>query len=576
MKLKDVSQETQSEHIEVIKNLRKSKENLLTRWITNRAFYENNHFTMGEMDKNGNVVKLSGKKPYREIPLTTDQIDGMRNMLLANKPQPYIYPDDRIVSDVEMNDQEFRKTIDTEINTWGKAIEYLLDEEIKLKTILKTLIKNTLLYSTSYLQTYHDGKKYCMDAYDVFEISIYPTIKKIDDYPYLVKHIAKPLKAIKLSGRYKEIDFKKLKERLTENRYFSDDMKNALYVGKFGYADPDTVVIDELYCQEENGLAIYSYIGNELIDAQSPEETKLKRIPFSMFVSGEEPYEMAQIEKFIPLNKTLDILITKLERRIKRLDGGRLAIQASEPIKTVKTTDGEFVRYKRTAPTPLPEENYPATIVNLVGIIRELFNALGVNAAVSSSGIPKGVEAWRAIESLKQSDYGKMENLTQNLSECLTEATEKLIELVSVTEVTPKNIIIPNTNERIKIVGASGKTLASNDTLIFSAEKRLKVVIESGLTHTPEAKRELVMQLVGAQLLPRELAIEMLKIGNTREILDKLNQDLVAGKSIIDAPDFQVLPKRLQMAIVQYLQSGADPNVKAAIDGDIVQEKSSI
>lgn len=571
MKLEEVSKDMQAEHVEIIKNLKKSKDHMLARWMINRSFYENSHFTMGEIDKNGSPVKISGKKPYREIPLATDQIDGMRNMLLANKPEPYIYPDDRVSSNEEMTDEEFRKKVDAEINIWGKAIEYLLDEEIKLKNILKTAIKYTLLYSTSYLQVYHDGDKYAMDAYDVFDISIYPTIKKIGDYPYLVKHVAKPLKALKLNKRYNHIDFKVLKEKLTENRYFADEMKNSLYAGKFGYADPDTVVVDELYAMEEEGLAIYSYISNELIDAQSPKETKLKSIPFAMFLSGEEPYELSQIEKFIPLNKTLDVLITKLERRVKRLDGGRLAIQASEPIKTVKTSDGEFIRYKRTAPVPLPEENYPSTLLNLVGILQQLFNSLGVNAAVSSTGIPKGVEAWRAIESLKQSDYGKMENITQNLGECLTEITEKLVELVSVTEVTPRNIVIPNTNERISIVGKGGENMAKEGTLIFSPQKRLKVVIESGLTHTPEAKRELVMQLVGAQLLPRELAIEMLKIGNTREIMDKLNQDLVAGKSIVDAPDFQVLPKKLQMAIVQYLQSGADPNVKAAIDGEMAE-----
>lgn len=567
MKLEDVSKETQSTHVEVIKNLKKSKDNMLARWMINRGFYENSHFTIGELDKQGNVVKISGKKPYREIPMATDQIDGMRNMLLANKPEPYIYPDDRIVSDAELTDQELRDKIDQEISVWGKAVEYILEEEIKLKYILKTLTKNTLLYSTSFLQVYRESEKYKMEPYDVFEISIYPTIKRIDDYPYMVKHIAKPIKALKLAGRYKEINFDELKQRLTENRYFADEMKNSLYAGKYGYADPDTVVIDELYVTEEKGEAIYSYIGNELIDAQSAEETKLKSHPFSMFLSGEEPYEMAPIEKFIPLNKTLDVLITKLERRVKRLDGGRLAIQSSEPIKIMKTNDGEFVRYKRNAPTPLPEENYPSTLINLIGVLRDLFNSLGVTAAVSASGIPNGVEAWRAIESLKQSDYGKMENMTQNLSECLTEITEKLIELISVTEVTPRNIVIPKTNERIKIVGSAGKDLAPDGTLVFSPNKRLKVVIESGLTHTPEAKRELVIQMVQGGLLPKEVALDMLKVGNTREIMDKLMAESTAGKSIVDMPDFQVLPKRLQIAIIQYLKNGADPNVRKAIDG---------
>ncbi len=488
-------------------------------------------------------------------------------MLLSNKPEPYIYPDTNVVSEEEATDEQLKAKIDADLKLWSDAIEYLLEDEIKLKNVLKTLIKYMLIYSTAYIQIYKENGKYRAEALDPFDISIYPTIKKIGDYPYLAKHIAKSLDSIKLSDKYKDIDFEDLKQKLEDNRYFNDERKNELYLSKFGYSGKNTVVIDELYALEKEGLAIYSYIGDELIMAQSPDETKLKNIPIAMLLSGEEPYETAEIEKFIPLNKTLDVLITKLERRVHRLDGGRLAIQANEPIKTIKTEDGEFVRYNRKAPTILPEENYPSTLINLIGILRDLFSALGVNAAVSSANIPNGVEAWRAIESLKQADYGKMENMTQNLSECLTEATERLVELASVTEVTPRDIIIPKTKERINIVGSAGKATASEGSLVFSPEKRLKIVIESGLTHTPEAKRELIMKLVEAQLLPREMAIDMLKVGNTRDIMSKLNEDLVAGKSIVDAPDFQMLPKKLQIAIVQYLKEGADPNVKAAIDG---------
>ena len=183
MEIKKVTTETQSEHLEIIKSLKKTKDNLVPKWISNRAFYEGHHFTMGELDKNGNPVRVTGKRPYREIPLATHQIDGMRNMLLSNKPSPYVYPDDRVFQQGELTDEEFRVAVEREVNAWGKAIEHLLDEEIKLPTILKKLIKYVLLYSTAYLQVYHDGKKYCIEALDVFEVSIYATISKIKDNP---------------------------------------------------------------------------------------------------------------------------------------------------------------------------------------------------------------------------------------------------------------------------------------------------------------------------------------------------------------------------------------------------------
>jgi len=571
MDITKVSDDVRKDHADVIRNLKKAKEPLETRWIVNRAFYDGNHFTFGQIDETGQVKKVASKKPYREIPLTTDQIDGQINMLISNKPSPYIYPDERIASEQELVDEEFRAKMEAETLAWGKAVEYLLEEEIKLRKVRRSLAFYGLLYSTAFMQVMKEKDRYKIEVYDPFEVSIYPTIKSIDEYPYLIKHIARPLKTVENSKLYSKEVTKGLKERLTENKYFENANKNNYFSSKLGYADPQTVVIDELYAMEEDGLAIYSYIGDELIHAQSPEETKLKSFPFEMFLTGDLPYGPAPIEKFMPLNRSIDILITKLENRVKRLDGGRLAIQASEPIKVISNSDGEFVRWKKHVPTPLPEENYPSTLINLIGILRETFSSLGVNAAVSSTGLPAGVEAWRAIESLKQADYGKMESLRQNMEECLTGITEKLIELISVEEVTPRTLILPETQERIQIMGEAGVEdggQGPEGVLVFNAQKRLKVVIESALTHTPEATRQFIMELVGQQLLPPEIAIDRLKLGNTKEIMEKLTLSQTAGQSMVDMPDFAALPKKLQMAIVQYLSEGADPAVREQIDGE--------
>jgi hypothetical protein len=57
----------------------------------------------------------------------------------------------------------------------------------------------------------------------------------------------------------------------------------------------------------------------------------------------------------------------------------------------------------------------------------------------------------------------------------------------------------------------------------------------------------------------------MLNVGNTKDIMKQMQMEASRGKSIIDMPDFKLLPKELQVAIVQYLSQGGvitDPNAR--------------
>jgi len=555
--LKGVSDEQQSKHIEIITELKKFKEGLELKWRTSAAFWDGIHFTTGEMDRDGRVTRLTSKRPVREIPIAKRRMKDMRNMLISNKPLPFVYPDEKLMGGGELDDN-MKTKVWKEMDNYSRAVEYVLTEEARVHKKMKKLIRYGLTYSVGYLQVYKDEDKgYIIEPLDPFDISIYPTIETMSDYPYVVKHIAKPI--YQLKDKYPAKVVKELEKMKEEGKFFSSDEKNRLYISRLQHQPKDTVVLDELYAVEKDGLAIYTYGGEKLLKVQTPADTKLKNLPFAMFLTGDEPYEQSPMEELIPINRVLDVLITKLEGRIKNLDAGRIALQQNEPLKVLKTADFQVVRYKRNAPTVLPEENYPSTLYQLVGIFNGIIDDLSVSVAVNPAKTPKGVEAYRAIESLKQSDYGKIQDLTDNLNDCLTEITERLIELISVTEGEVRNIIDPESLNQISITGGLGAEKPAEGVVKLDPQRRLKVVIESGITHTPQAKREFIMSLVEKQLLPRSVAIEMLKVGNTRDILNKMKTEELDGMSLVDMPDFKVLPKKLQAAIAQYLQGGAKP-----------------
>jgi len=76
------------------------------------------------------------------------------------------------------------------------------------------------------------------------------------------------------------------------------------------------------------------------------------------------------------------------------------------------------------------------------------------------------------------------------------------------------------------------------------------------MTWTQEGKRNMVLDMIKGGIIPKEIALEALKFGNTKDILQKLIQEATFGKSMIDAADFKMLPIELQQAILKYLAKG--------------------
>ena len=104
-----------------------------------------------------------------------------------------------------------------------------------------------------------------------------------------------------------------------------------------------------------------------------------------------------------------------------------------------------------------------------------------------------------------------------------------------------------------EIVGAEG---LGENVLIIDPSRKTKVEVESEMTWTEAGKRELTLDLVREGLMPKEMAIDVLKFGNSRDVMQRLVAEMTMGKSIIDAPDFKLLPPELQQAIVKYLAQG--------------------
>ncbi len=566
-----------------IDELDKFKKYWEARWYLAMAFYDGVHFTYPKKDSAGNWQRkneVGNNKVIREIPKAKKQIKSIRNLILKVKQRPVVYPNLNVIS---LDSPESQKKEEEQANLQGKYIQYLLEDQMKINKFKKTLIKYAALYSVAYIQIINENGKKSFKVYSPFEISIYPNIVDINESPSIVKHIPHKLSDLENNKLYDQDKIQKIKESYKNGKYSNSIYLNSYMTEKYGTSPDDNIIVDELYqvkkikinkdtneqaedtdenTEIQNRVKITAYIGTEII---REDILKISKIPISMFVWEDEPYETSFMEELMPLNKAYDIFISKLEHKVKKLDTGRLAIQKGEDQKIVTTNDGEFYRWKRFRPEMMAEAGVPNAFMELVQTIENDMKEIGV-AMTSAAALPTGVNAWRAIESLKATDYGSIGTQQDNLNECLTDLTEKLIEMVAYDMTHTEKVLLKNSNgkkEIYKIIGKRGSDILgenqdlSKNTIVVNPNRTVKVEIESDATWTEEGKRGLTLELVEKGILPKSMALESLKYGNIEDIIQKLIEEQTYGTSIIDTNEFKVLPVELQQAIIKYLAQGA-------------------
>lgn len=607
----DTQATTDRQSIDQLKSYKKHWE---PRWYLSQAFYDGVHFTYPKKDATGNWQRRSefGKnKVIREIPKAKKQLDSIRNLILKLKQRPVVYPDSNIIiaDNVDPKKQEQEKDA---AELQARYVDHYMNKVMKISRHKKKLIRYAELYHVAYIQILNENGKKEFAVYDPFEISIFPTISNVNEYPMLAKHVSHRFEDLVGNDLYDQEVIAKIKQTATakgSGQYSGSIYKDSYMRERYGNAPEDNVLVDELYqivrvkvgednqvvddeelykqefiasnpaqpnedgtmgeapevpqLKTEERLRVRAYIGTEKVRDQI---TNLSKIPISMFVWGDEAYATSLMEDLMPLNKSYDIFMSKLEHKAKKLDTGRIVMQKGEDAKILTTNDGEFMRYKRFKPEMMDEAGVPNAFMNAISMIENDMREQGV-AMTSAAGLPTGVEAWRAIESLKEVDAGSIGTQLDNLNECLTDLIEKLTEMLAYDMTEVENVQMKDEQGQMqtyRVVGKRGADIMTQgggamnpNTIVIDPNRTTLVEIESDLTWTKEGQRYFVLDLVKEGILPKETALETLKFGNTKDVVAKLIQESSYGKSMIDTPDFQVLPDELKKQILTILANGA-------------------
>lgn len=592
--------------INVSKNQRRGFER---RWYDNNFFDDGFHFRFLSRQTN-KIVDLSEKStvysPTRVIPKASRQIRGISNLLLFNDPTPSVYPENISQSDYS-DPQEYQKA-------WENAKHYALrtghwlTEEWKNQEMMDKLSHMCILtmkHGISFLQVWPDPVEEAIrtQVYDAFEIYLQGTLTSIYDSPYIIKAVPLTIAQIKANENF---DSDQLSKLSPDNKYASSELKDAYMTARFGKEstadEAATVILKEAFLKEYlNELNIAKIRmqddGEKILKGKKEGDpiirqtftaagvwlrdryTNLPDYPFVDFRMEPGPiYQVPAIERFISANKSLDQVVSRVERYTHTMAAGKWLKRSGEQFKITNMSGGEVIEYDAVPPTQMQIAPLPQFLFEFMGVLTSYIEEQGVSTTALGK-IPTGVKANAAIESLKESELANLVIANRQLKKSIKGISEKMLDIVDSHFLTPQVVYFLSKGEPdyFEIIGGSAlkgrkqlKVSTPDNVVPIKKDYRVEIEIEQGLGYTKEGQKEAIQGLATFVLNASQAGavspevvkymiqkmLEVYQFGKDQELLETLNT------SVDDMSDTQL--QKMQVAILQALKDAGEVGQEAS------------
>jgi hypothetical protein len=594
-----------------VANVAQQRKAFERRWYNNNFFDDGYHYRFVSRTT-GKVIDLTASGdtfiPYRAIPKASRQIRGIANLLLANEPQAVVYPEHILQSsypDPAMY-QKAEEEAGKNAKHVGRWIEWSW-KKYELKKLLTNMIILAAKHGVSYMQIWPDAVKEDIrfNIYDAFDIYVDSSCTDIYDSPFLVKAAPKTIEEIKANEDFDEEAVAKIR---ADNKYAPSEIKEAYMMSRFGMRRNDdksaTVILKEgfvkEYVNEENISKIkkdvkdYKGKTGDVIIRQVFEVgglvlrdvfTEFNEYPFVDFRM--EPgyiYQVPLIERFLSANKSLDSVMSRIERYIGTQIVGVYMKRRGENYRINNIAGGAEIEYDTTPPMQMPLSPMPQFVFQYINILESLIEEQGASTSALGN-VPTGVKSGIAIESIKATEYANLKIASDQLKGTVYRLAKRMIDLASRYFITPKTVTMMEDGKPsyFDIIGERGmeayKSLAKKhemqipEATVVRKDYNIEIDVQSGMGFTEEGKRKTGMELINWM---KELAMnglitqdalnvvlkEVMKTfqyGNTAEFTEAIDQGASAGMAGAD--------KSIQMTKIAVLEA-----LKEA--GEVGQEAS--
>ena len=391
----------------------------------------------------------------------------MANLLLQPEYRAVIYPEE--VSTINYpNPEEYQRALQTAKNT-AQTIGHWVMEEWKNQDIFEKLMQMMILtakHGVSYMQIFPDAVKEDIktQVYDAFDIYLMGNYTSIYDSPFICKAVPMLLGEIMANEEFDEQARMSIAE---DNKYAQSAVKESYMRSRFGGGNiseyGQTKILKEAFFKEyldnnnmkevarDLGDSFKEYEEGDIVirqvfavDGTTLKDTYLdmKEYPFVDLRLEPGPiYNTPLIERFIPANKTLDMIVSRIERYLNTMMVGTWLKREGEHFGISNIPGGQLIEYKSVPPTQGAQANLPPYIFNMIELLEKFIEEQGTSTSALSQ-IPSGVKSGVAIESLKASEYANLKIASSMLKQTVKNISKRFIDIGDKYFVKPRTMIL--------------------------------------------------------------------------------------------------------------------------------------
>jgi len=554
---------------EMLSTLKTRRRKFEQRWYDNNFFDDGYHFryvsrTTGKVL---DVYNSNTNDPVRAIPKASRQIRGIANLIMGTDPIPVVYPD--IAKGMPPELIEKRKQ-------WAKASGLWIEKEWKDKDMKGKLTQMLILamkHGVSFLQVYPDfvEEKINMKVYDAFDIYVDGSQTDIEDSPYVIKAIPMLVSKIKANEMFDEEQKTKISP---DWKYANSEIKDAYMQTRYGKGSNDdnnaTVILKEAFQKVYLNKSNFPFIASKypeavrdkdigdvvmrhtfvagnvwLYDEYLPNE----EYPFIALTMEPGPlYQTPQIERFIPANKSLDLIMNRIEKYTNTMTTGIWLKRKGEDFRPTNVPGGQVIEYTATPPQQAQMASLPGHVFNFVKLLEQFIEEQGASTSALAQ-LPPGVKSGIAIESLKATEFANLKINTDQFKQIVEVIAQRMLDIAADHFITPQTIRRLENNEPryFEIVGQIGmearQRIGENlpeDIAIISRDAKVDVEVSTDAAFTMEGKREIAQQVTAfflelakiGYVTPDQIdvviksLIDTFKFGNTQEFLEALDRPM--------------------------------------------------
>jgi hypothetical protein len=400
------------------------------------------------------------------------------------------------------------------------------DQELEEKLTLMVIL--AAKHGVSYLQIWPDAVKEDIrtQVFDAFDIYLKGSLNDIYDSPAIIKATPMHISEIRANEMFDE----EAKQRLIpDNKYAQSLVKDAYMRSRFGQGmESDmaqTMILKEAFIKEYvgdmNRDQIFESLGDKAKDYKDGDPIirqtftaagvtlkdgylDLPEYPFIDFRMEPGPiYQVPLIERFIPANKSLDIIMSRMERYFNTMITGTWLVRKGENMQITNIPGGQQLEYTSTPPTQANMSNPQTAVFPFIGLLEKIIEEQG--ASTSALGqLPQGVKSGVAIESVKQTEFSNLKISSQQLKRTVKLITERLLDLAS-KFVEPKTVYKMDNGDPtyFDIIGEKGQEVYKKlgidlgpDTVVIKKDYHVDIEVEQGMGLTPEGQKQTLQNLI--------------------------------------------------------------------------------